>query len=105
MSLLRANRRPIVLAAIALALLAIHHVLLRTMAHDHTAYVLLAAGHRAPGSAAALAIALVVTRFLTVMVAPGLLLAAGAEVVAYVLVGPKQVTSDDDAAFTVTDDR
>jgi hypothetical protein len=69
------------------------------MAHGHVAHVLLGAGNAPPpASAAAVAIALVVIRFLTVIVVPGLLLAATAEVVAYLLVGPSRESSDDPLA-------
>ena len=89
--ILAATRRPIVLAVIALVVLAAHHVLLRAMAHGHVAHVLLGAGNSAPPmGAAALAVGLVLTRVLSIVVVPGLLLAATAEVVAYLLVGPRR---------------
>ncbi|MDF2695621.1 MAG: hypothetical protein K0S65_4004 [Labilithrix sp.] len=92
---LRANRRPVVLTVIAVACLALHHVLLRAMAHGHIAHVLLGAGNAPPpAGAAAIALALVVARFVVVMLVPGLLLAAAAEVVAYLLVGPPHTTPD-----------
>ena len=80
--------------------LSAHHVLVRAMAHGHVAHALLATGNAPPPpGAAALAIGLVVVRFVTVIIVPGLVLAAGAEIVAYLLVGPKRTTdgSDDDA--------
>jgi hypothetical protein len=96
MSFLRANRRPVTLAILSFLALGLHHVLLRAMAHGHTAHVLLAAGNGAPpAGAATLAVALVVTRFITVLLVPGLLLAAAAEVIAYLLVGPKRAASDE----------
>lgn len=99
---LRANRRPVALASVAFVALGLHHVLLRAMAHGHTAHVLLAAGSTVPpAGASTLAAALVLTRFVTVMLAPGLLLAAAAEIVAYLLVGPRG-TADD--AFDPLDD-
>ena len=95
MSFLRANRRPVALTVISFVALGLHHVLLRAMAHGHTAHVLLAAGNGPPpAGATTLAVALVVTRFVTVLLVPGLLLAATAEVVAYVLVGPKRASDD-----------
>jgi hypothetical protein len=94
--LLRANRRPAALASVSLAALALHHVLLRAMAHGHAAHVLLGAGSGPPPrAAAALAVGLVVTRFVTVLLVPGLLLAATAEVTAYLLVGPKRAETSD----------
>jgi hypothetical protein len=93
--LLCANRRPVVLIVIAVACLALHHVLLRAMAHGHIAHVLLGAGNAPPpAGAAAVAIALVIARFVVVMLVPGLLLAAAAEVVAYLLVGPPHANQD-----------
>ncbi|MBN9160939.1 MAG: hypothetical protein BGO98_00160 [Myxococcales bacterium 68-20] len=94
---LRANRRPVVFTALSVACLALHHVLLRAMAHGHVAHVLLGAGNAPPpAGAAALAITLVIVRFVLVMLVPGLLLAAAAEIVAYLLVGPKGSSDLDD---------
>jgi hypothetical protein len=93
----------VALAVVSFVALGLHHVLLRAMAHGHTAHVLLAAGNGPPpAGATTLAVALVVTRFVTVMLVPGLLLAAAAEVVAYLLVGPKRAQGDD--AFDPLDD-
>lgn len=95
--LLRANRRPVVLSVLSIAALALHHVLLRAMAEGHAAHVLLGAGNAAPPlGAATLAVGLVVVRLVTVLLTPGLLLAAAAEVVAYLLVGPKGAGELDD---------
>ncbi len=89
--IVRANRRPVVLATISLVLLVAHHVLVRAMAHGHVAHVLLGAGNAPPPTdAAVLAIALVLVRFVSVVLVPGLLLAAAAELLAYLLVGPKR---------------
>jgi hypothetical protein len=97
MTWLRANRRPVALTIVSVVCLVVHHVLLRAMAHGHVAHVLLGAGNAAPPAfPAALAIALVLTRFVTVMLVPGFLLAAAAEAIAYVLVGPKRATDDDE---------
>ncbi|MBX3209942.1 MAG: hypothetical protein KF764_33235 [Labilithrix sp.] len=94
---LRANLRPAVLTALSFACLALHHVLLRAAAHGHVAHVLLGAGNAPPpAGAAGLAIALVVVRFILVMLVPGFLLAAAAEIVAYLLVGPKRAEDLDD---------
>jgi hypothetical protein len=97
--LMRAIRRPLVLSAISLAFLAIHHGLLRAMAHDHVAHVLLGAGN-APTDpkAAALAVSLLAVRFVSYILVPGLLLAAAAEIVAYLLVGPKRTNDEDELA-------
>jgi hypothetical protein len=83
---LRANRRPAFFVVVSIVCLVLHHVLVRAMAHGHIAHVLL--GRSPPASAATLAIALVIVRVITVMLVPGLLLAAAAEVTAYLLVGP-----------------
>jgi CBS domain containing-hemolysin-like protein len=96
-SLLHAIRRPLVLLAISLTCLALHYVLLRAMAHGHVAHVLLGAGNAPPKTTdAILAIALVVVRFLSVIIVPGLLLAVAAELLAYLLVGPKHEGDEDD---------
>ncbi|MBX3213857.1 MAG: hypothetical protein KF850_17595 [Labilithrix sp.] len=98
-ALLRANRRPVVLTALSFGVLVLHHVLLRAMAHGHVAHVLLGAGNGPPpAGAAALAIALVVARFVLVMLVPGFLLAAAAEIAAYLLVGPRRAGDPDDEA-------
>jgi hypothetical protein len=103
-ALIRANRRPVVFTLVAFGCLALHHVLLRAMAHGHVAHVLLGAGNAPPpASAAAVAIALVLARFVVVMLVPGLLLAAAAEVVAYLLVGPPGVTGGDPAEEPLDD--
>lgn len=86
--LVRANRRPIVLASISALFLGSYFVLVRAMAHGDVAHVLL--GGAAPTGAIALAVTLVVVRFVTVILVPGLVLAAFAELAAYVLVGPRR---------------
>jgi hypothetical protein len=76
---------------ISFVLLAAHQVLIRAMAHGHVAHVLLGSGNAAPPAGPAmLAIGLVVVRFASVVIVPGLLLAAFAEIAAHLLVGPKQ---------------
>lgn len=95
-----------VLLAISVGFLGLQHVLLRWMAHGHVAHALLGAGtspHVAPTSAAVLAVALLVVRFASYVVVPGLLLAVLAELVAYALVGPKRPEDDDEDAFSVID--
>lgn len=91
--LLRANRRPVLLASVSIVLLASYFVLIRAMAHGDVAHVLL--GGAAPTWAIALAITLVVVRFVTVILVPGLMLASFAELAAYVLVGPRRVEEID----------
>ena len=105
-ALLAANRRPVVLTLLSIVLLAIHHVLVRAMAHGPVAHVLLGAGNAPPpAGAAALAIGLIVVRLVAVLLVPGFLLAAAAEIVAYLLVGPKRAADlDDDLAETVVED-
>ena len=91
---------------LSLVLLVVHHVLVRAMAHGHVAHVLLAAGNGPPpAKAAALAIGLVVARLLAVLLVPGFLLAAAAEIVAYLLVGPKHTPDlEDELAEPLIDD-
>lgn len=85
----RELRRPIILTSISVVCLVLQDVLLRAMAHGHVAHVLLGAGNAPPpGGAAALAIGLVVARLLSFLLVPGFLLAAGAEIIAFFLVGP-----------------
>lgn len=104
-SFLRANRRPVVLTIVSFTCLAIHHVLLRATAHGHVAHVLLGAANAPPPpGAATLSIALVALRFVLVMLVPGLLLAATAEVVAYLLVGPTGSNELDDAIDPLADE-
>lgn len=105
-ALLDANRRPVVLTVLSVVFLIAHHVLVRAMAHGHVAHALLGAGNAPPpAGAATLAIALVAVRLVTVMLVPGFLLAAAAEIVAYLLVGPKRAADlDDETAEPVADD-
>jgi len=82
-------KRPIVLVLVSAMLVVAHAVLVRAMAHGHVAHVLLGAGNSSPPiGAALLAIALVLVRLVTILGVPGLVFAAAADVVAYVLVGP-----------------
>ncbi len=93
---LRVMRRPLVLLAVSFTCLALHWILLRAMAHGHVAHVLLGTSHSAPPTRAALlATSLIVVRLVSVIIVPGLLLAAVAEIVAYVLVGPTGTSEDD----------
>ena len=83
------RRRALVVAALALLTLVLHVVLVRAMAHGHVAHVLLGSGNAAPPlDAAVLAVSLVVVRLGAVVLAPGLLLASLASLVAHALVGP-----------------
>jgi hypothetical protein len=98
---LRELRRPIILASLSAICLALQHVLLRMMAHGHVAHVLLGAGNTSPKTgAAALAIALLVVRFVSYILVPGLVLAAGAEAIAYLLVGPRGLTAEEEEEAT-----
>ena len=82
-------KRPIVLVLFSVILIVAHAVLVRAMAHGHVAHVLLGSGNASPPiGAALLAIALVLVRLITILGVPGLLFAAVADVLAYVLVGP-----------------
>lgn len=96
---LRELTRPIVLLAISAVCLTAQHVLLREMAYGHVAHVLLGAGHTTPPAKAALvALALVVARVASYVLVPGLVLAAAAEVAAWLLVGPHRPEEDDASA-------
>ncbi len=104
MTLVRANRRPTVLLAISVVFLALQHTLLRAMAHGHIAHVLLGVGNAPPPTGAAvLAISLLVVRFVSYIIVPGLLLAVAAELVAYVLVGPKRDGGEEEDSLSVLD--
>lgn len=95
--MVRANRRPLVLGIVSAVLLVAYFILVRAMAHGHVAHVLLGAGNGSiPAGAATLAIGLVVVRFVLVILAPGLVLAAVAELAAYVLVGPRREPAEDE---------
>jgi len=83
-----------VLVAVALVAFAAEHVLLRTMVHGHIAHVLLASGGSARDQA--LAVALLAARIVKYLLGPGLVLAAAAEAVAYVLVGPKRTAGPEE---------
>lgn len=100
-TLLRSNRRPVFLAVTSTLLLVAYLILVRMMAHGHIAHVLLGGG--ASAGATAIAVSLVVVRFITVILVPGLMLAAFAELLAYVLVGPRRDTDDDDEVLTEPD--
>jgi len=66
------------------------------MAYGHVAHVLLGAGHTTPpAKAAAVALALVVARVASYVLVPGLVLAAAAEIAAWLLVGPHRPEDDD----------
>ncbi|MBS2012327.1 MAG: hypothetical protein JST00_05550 [Deltaproteobacteria bacterium] len=84
------HRRSIAVIASAAGLALLHLALLRAMAEGHVAHVLLGAGNAAPPlGAAALAVALVVVRFLAIVVAPGATLAALATLMASYLTGDR----------------
>lgn len=83
------RRRALVVAAVSALVLLVHLVLVRAMAHGHVAHVLLGAGNATPPlGAAALAVSLVVVRLGALVLAPGLLLASVASLVAHVLTSP-----------------
>lgn len=90
-------KRPIVLGLASLGVLVLHAVLVRVMAHGHVAHVLLGASSAAPPlGAASLAVALVVVRLVAMVLVPGILLAAAAQIVAHVLVGPRRKSEQQD---------
>ena len=83
------RRRAVVVAVLALVVIVGHVALVRAMAHGHVAHVLLGSGNAAPPLAAAsLAVALVVVRFVAVVISPGALLAAASSLVAHAVLGP-----------------
>lgn len=89
LGVLRANRRPVAFALASLGCLLVHHVVVRIMAHDRVAHDLLSSAQITPSPhAAALVVTLAIGRFVSVMLVPGLLLAAAAELLAYLVVGP-----------------
>jgi hypothetical protein len=95
------RRRALVVAALSVVVLVIHLVLVRAMAHGHVAHVLLGAGNAAPPlGAAALAVSLVVVRLVALVLAPGLLLASVASLLAHVLVGPPRPRGGGDHSGT-----
>jgi hypothetical protein len=98
MNLLKANRRPVFLATLSAVLLISYLVLVRVMAHGKIAHVLLGGG--ASSGDTAIAITLVIVRFVTVVLVPGLVLASFAELAAYVLVGPRREVEEDDVIST-----
>ena len=93
-NLVRANRRPIFLAVLSAILLVSYLVLVRIMAHGQIAHVLLGGG--ASSADTAIAITLVVVRFVTVVLVPGFVLASFAELAAYVLVGPRRDSEEEE---------
>ena len=83
------RRSAVKVALLAFAILLVHVVLVRAMAHGHVAHVLLGAGNAVPPlGAAALAVSLVAVRFVAVVVVPGALLAVAASLVAHGFRGP-----------------
>ena len=89
------RRRALVTLALSLITLVLHVLLVRVMAHGHIAHVLLGSGNAAPPLGAAfLAISLVLVRLGAVVLAPGLLLASLASLVAHALVGPPRGGGD-----------
>jgi hypothetical protein len=87
-------RRPLILLAVAAAFLVAHAVLHRSVARGDAASVLLASAGTQGASSALLVVAFLVVRFISIVIVPGLLLAAAAEIVAYLLVGPKRTDAD-----------
>jgi hypothetical protein len=82
-------RRALYLLGLAAGVLLLHLALVRAMAHGHVAHVLLGSGNAAPPlGAALLAIALVITRCAAIVLAPGVVLAALASLVARACLGP-----------------
>jgi hypothetical protein len=85
------RRRALIVLGVVVTVLLCHELLLRISAHGHVAHVLLAAGNGPPPIGAAMvAVALVVVRFLAVVVAPGAALACVASLAAHEIMGPPQ---------------
>ena len=72
-----------------------HRILLAKLAHGSDAHVFLT--HAGTSSMTALVLAFVAARFVAYLLVPGLLLAAAAEIVAYVLVGPRRTVEEEEA--------
>ena len=84
------RRRAFIVVGLSLAVIVVHFVLVRLMAHGHVAHVLLGSGNAAPPlGAALLAVTLVLARLGAIVVAPGALLASAASLVAHAVAGPK----------------
>jgi hypothetical protein len=91
--------------AVSCVCLLVHHIIVRVMAHGDVAPLLLSGAHTPPPArAAALTLTLVMSRFVSVLLVPGLLLAATAELAAYLLVGPTRVEDLDDLLGADEDD-
>lgn len=91
------RRRALMGLALVVAVLLCHELLLRISAHGHVAHVLLAACNGPPPvGAAMIAMALVVVRFLAVVVAPGAALACVASLAAHDL-GARSPRPSEDA--------
>ncbi len=97
----RELRRPIVLGVLSALCLLAHHVLLRALARGSDAHVFLS--HGGSDATTALILAFVVARFVAYLLVPGLLLAAAAEIVAYVLVGPRRTVEEEEAEHALHD--
>lgn len=95
-------RRAAILVSVAIAFVVVHAVSIRVAAHTHVAHVLLGAGNGPPPFAAALvAVTLVVARIGAIVIAPGLVLAAACEALAFAVVGPRHSSSG--AGISVAD--
>lgn len=95
-------RRSIRLAIVSIVVLALHLLAVRLAAENEIASVLLGAGNAMPPIGAALgAVVLVVLRFGAIVVAPGVLLASFAGVVAHFLVGPRR-QGDEEGSGTIS---
>ena len=87
-------RRAVALVSVAVLFVVLHAVLLRLAAQSQVAHVLLGAGNGPPPLAAALiAVALVIVRIGAIVVAPGLVLAAACEALAFAVAGPRHSSS------------
>jgi hypothetical protein len=99
------RRRALHVIAVASAIVAVHLVLVRAMAHGHVAHVLLGAGNAAPPAGAALlALSLVLVRFAAMVLVPGAVLAATASLIAQLVRAQRPGTGTSSGAGTSSDD-
>jgi len=91
------RRRAVIVGVLSLAIMLVHLVLVRLMAHGHVAHVLLGSGNAAPPlGAALLAVSLVLTRLFAIVIGPGVLLASFVSLAAHALAGPRYRDGDGD---------
>lgn len=93
LALARALRRSLGLLSVAIALVAVHPLLVRAMAEGHVAHVLLGSGNATPPlGAATVAVLLLIVRLGALVLAPAMVCAAIARIAAGVLRGERERT-------------